>query len=172
MASVLFPKPTECGLGLKWSEFLALDKNALALLPTPLLRLFLSDAESGEGRPFNEVLLLRLSFRLGLSLAGADEERLLDGDEVGAPAEVVTPVMLPSKLGDVGELEPPPNILFSSPPDEEKLLRCLFASLPALKKSCLMATVYKLLIESSNREIYSVDGRLGGGSSGRVPVQS
>ena len=53
------------------------------------------------------------------------------GDDVGVTVELLaTPVMLASRLGDVGELEPPPNILFSSPPDEEKLLRCLPASLP------------------------------------------
>lgn len=132
-------KLEEFELGLKCSEFFALARNALALLPTPLLRRFFSVAPavlslSGDGRPFPGLLPPRLSLMGIFSEAGGDGVVESTGD-VLASVEVVGGMVVPLSgssckvsFGGDGELELLPNILFSNPPWEEKLLLCLPAS--------------------------------------------
>lgn len=131
-----------CGLGLKCREFFALARNALALVPTELLRRFFS-VLSGDGRPFPELIPLRLSLRGGPSEDGGEGDVEVGGDapfasvDCGGADEVANPVCVCCRvlvLVGIGvgveddELEPLPNILFSNPPWEEKLLLCLPAS--------------------------------------------
>lgn len=136
-------KLDELGLELKCSEFFALARNALALFPTPLLRRFFSAAAavapavlslSGDGRPFPGLLPPRLSLMGIVSEAGGDGVVESTGD-VFASVEVVGGMVVPLSgssckvsFGGDGELELLPNILFSNPPWEEKLLLCLPAS--------------------------------------------
>ena len=125
--------------GLKCSEFFALARNALALLPTPLLRRFFSVVAavllsfSGDGRPLPGLLPPRLSL-MGIFSEGGDGVVESTGD-VLAWVEVVGGMVVPLSgssckvsFGGDGELELLPNILFSNPPWEEKLLLCLPAS--------------------------------------------
>jgi hypothetical protein len=133
--SLFLPKPEEFELGLKCSEFFALARNALALLPTPLLRRFFSPVPvlSGDGRPLPGLLPLRLSLMGAFSEAGGDGVVELGGDmlasvEVGGEMAIPLSGSCKVSFGGEGELELLPNILFSNPPWEEKLLLCLPAS--------------------------------------------
>jgi len=119
-------KPDEFGLGLKCNELFALASNELAFPPTPLLLRFFSPFPplSPVGRPGGLPFPLRFS-PLPLSSAGFDA--------VGASFEVESTASLscatgsgPPSFGGDPEL---PNILFSRPPWEEKLLLLLPATL-------------------------------------------
>ncbi len=123
--------PAEFGEGLKCNEFFAFASNELAFAPTPLLLRFFSPVAplSPVGLPGGLPFPLRFS-PLPVSSAGFDA--------VGASVEVDSAG--PSSAMDSG---PPsfggdpelPNILFSRPPWEEKLLRLLPATL--LDSPCL-----------------------------------
>ena len=116
--------PEEFGLGLKCREFFAFASNELAFAPTPLLLRFfspvfpLSLVALPGGLPFP----LRFSplpvSSAGFGAAGASVV-------VGSTASCAAGSGPPSFGGDP-EL---PNILFSRPPWEEKLLRLLPATL-------------------------------------------
>ena len=120
-------KPAELGLGLKCNEFFALASKELALPPTPLLLRFFSPVAplSPVARP-GGLLPLRFS-PLPLSSAGfeAFEESAAFVDEFALESGATEPSGPPSFDGDP-EL---PNILFSRPPWEEKLLLLLPATL-------------------------------------------
>lgn len=110
----------------KLSEFLAEARRLLALLPTPLLLRFLSVEAPLSVRPWGLPFPLRFSplaaWSVVLMGAGAFG---LDSGEGDLPSVLDSLSTL-----DPGELEPPPNILFSRlPPCEERLRRLLPASL-------------------------------------------
>ncbi len=115
--------PLELGLWLKCNELFALANNELALPPTPLLLRFFSPfpPPSPElrpgGLPFPDrfSLLPPSSAVFGLLAVFGLVERASGTTESAPPS-----------LGGDPEL---PNILFSRPPWEEKLLRLLPATL-------------------------------------------
>jgi hypothetical protein len=122
-------KPAELGLWLKCNEFFALASKELALLPTPLLLRFFSPVAplSPATRPWGLPFPLRFS---PAPVSSEDFDVFEDSvvftvvDVSPAPSEAPPPSELPSFGGDP-EL---PNILFSRPPWEEKLLLLLPAT--------------------------------------------
>jgi hypothetical protein len=83
-----------------------------------------------------------LSLRVGLSEVGGEEdvelgeERLASIVDCGGADEVAIPVSVSSRVSfGKAELELLPNILFSNPPWEEKLLLCFPASVLTLVES-------------------------------------
>ena len=103
----------------KFNEFLALAMRLLALEPTPLLLRFFS---ASPGLPGGLPLPLRFSPLAAWSLvlggqADAPSDLLESGE--GDFLSVSEASVAESGL----EEEPPPNILFSRPPREERLLR-------------------------------------------------
>ncbi len=155
---LLRPKPALCGEGEKWREFFALARKEEAFCPTNEERRFLSsllpvvsglgltplaplvgDGNGAFGLPPDE----RLSFIIGRGavVAGDDDKTGdgIEGFEVGADADIPVPMApvgefapstgLGTSLGDAaGEELELPNMRFNKPPDEEKLLLCLPAS--------------------------------------------
>lgn len=118
-------KLAEFGLLSKCKEFLALASKELALPPTPLLLRFFSTVGplSAAWRPGGLPLPLRFSPTLPSSVVFcAFEESIGMGTTVSA-CRAGTPSC---SFGGDPEL---PNILFSRPPWEEKLLRLLPATL-------------------------------------------
>jgi hypothetical protein len=120
-------KPAEFGFGLKCNELFALASRLLAFEPTPLLLRFFSTVPplSPEARPTGLPLPLRFS-PLAFSSAVFDVlgGSLVFGDDSVGLASGATD----SELSFGGDPELP-NILFSRPPWEEKLLRLLPATL-------------------------------------------
>jgi len=127
-------KPAELGLWLKYNEFFALASKELALPPTPLLLRFFSPVAplSPVARP-GGLLPLRFS---PLPLSSADfeafEESVAFVDEFALESVATEPSSGPPSFDGDPEL---PNILFSRPPWEEKLLLLLPATL--LTSSCV-----------------------------------
>lgn len=121
--------PEEFGFGLKCKELFALARRELALLLTPLLLRFFSPLPplSTLGLPCGLPFPPRFS-PLSLSPAGfgvLEESRIVDESAV----EWDVPEFGLSSFGGDPEL---PNILFSRPPWEEKLLLLFPATLLTL----------------------------------------
>jgi hypothetical protein len=116
--------PAEFGLGLKCREFFALASRELAFPPTPLLLRFFSPVPlSVDVRPWGLPLPLRFSPLPGSSL---DFTEVSMGDAASGRGSDEPPESGPPSFGGDPEL---PNILFSRPPWEEKLLLLFPASL-------------------------------------------
>jgi hypothetical protein len=126
VGSELLMNPADCGLGLKCNEFFALAMKELALPPTPLLLRFFSPPLSDAVRPGGLLFPLRFS-------PGSSEDLLVMG-ELAALDVVGDCGCVSETLADVSASFPElPNILFSRPPWEEKLLLLLPATLLAVK---------------------------------------
>lgn len=120
-------KPAELGFGLKCNEFFALARRELAFEPTPLLlRFFSTVTPLSVARPGGLPLPLRFSPEPSSPVFDVSGGSVAVGDDDNAGVSSV-----PDSEFSFGGDPELPNILFSRPPWEEKLLRLFPATLLA-----------------------------------------